>query len=224
MTTVNQGMSVEEIERVVAQRVVNAIEAIAIYEMKTNIARKSMIQTERQEDKVAENASNKRKWKGNHNGSSSQQNKGHKVPRAHTTWPINKKAYAGSLPLCNQCKFHHNGPCTVILARVTTRETEDKSKEKQLEDVPTIRDFPDVFPEDLPGLPRTRQVEISDQSGTWCCICSAGALLINAVRNEKVVRATARTIQQRLIKTQFLTLGSSGLVSQVEGWIVSNEH
>ncbi|GJT51179.1 putative reverse transcriptase domain-containing protein [Tanacetum coccineum] len=51
MTTVNQGMSVEEIERVVAQRVANAIEAIAIYEMKTNMARKSMIQTERQEDK-----------------------------------------------------------------------------------------------------------------------------------------------------------------------------
>ncbi|GKA60150.1 reverse transcriptase domain-containing protein [Tanacetum coccineum] len=113
MTTVNQGMSVEEIERVVAQRVANAIEAIAIYETKTNIARKSMIQTERQEDKVAENASNKRKWEGNHNVISSQQNKGHKVLRAHTTWPINKKAYAGSLPLCNQCKFHHNGPCTV---------------------------------------------------------------------------------------------------------------
>nr|GFA47891.1 hypothetical protein [Tanacetum cinerariifolium] len=35
------------------------------------------------------------------------------VPRAHTTWPINKKAYAGSLPLCNQCKFHHNETCTV---------------------------------------------------------------------------------------------------------------
>nr|GEV20103.1 putative reverse transcriptase domain-containing protein [Tanacetum cinerariifolium] len=108
-------MSVEEIERVVAQRVDNAIEAISIYEMKTNIARKSMSQTERQEDKVAENASNKRKWEGNHNRSSSQQNKGHKVPRAHTTWPIKKKAYAGSLPLCNQCKFHHNGPCTVNL-------------------------------------------------------------------------------------------------------------
>ncbi|GJW49950.1 putative reverse transcriptase domain-containing protein, partial [Tanacetum coccineum] len=79
MTTVNQGMSVEEIERVVAQRVANAIEAIAIYEMKTNMARKSMIQTERQEDKVAKNASNKRKWESNHNGSSSQQNKGHKT-------------------------------------------------------------------------------------------------------------------------------------------------
>ncbi|GJV13065.1 reverse transcriptase domain-containing protein [Tanacetum coccineum] len=113
MTTINQGMSVEEIERVVAQRVANAIEVIAIYEMKTNLARKSMSQTERQEYKVAENASNKRKWEGNHNGSSSQQNKGHKLPRVHTTWPINKKAYAGTLPLCNRCKLHHNGQCTV---------------------------------------------------------------------------------------------------------------
>ncbi|GJT24251.1 reverse transcriptase domain-containing protein [Tanacetum coccineum] len=113
MKTVNQGMSVEEIERVVAQRVANDIEAIFIYETKTNIARKSMIQIERQEDKVAENASNKRKWEGNHNGISSQQNKGHKVLRAHTTWPINKKAYVGSLPMCNQFNFHHNGPCTI---------------------------------------------------------------------------------------------------------------
>nr|GFB35089.1 hypothetical protein [Tanacetum cinerariifolium] len=69
---------------------------------KTNLARKSMSQTERQEEEVAENASNKRKWESNHNGSLSQQNKGHKVPRAHTAWPINKKAYAGSLPLRNQ--------------------------------------------------------------------------------------------------------------------------
>ncbi|GJX54653.1 putative reverse transcriptase domain-containing protein [Tanacetum coccineum] len=31
--------------------------------------------------------------------------------------------------------------------------------EKRLEDVPIVRDFPEVFPEDLPGLPPTRQVE-----------------------------------------------------------------
>ncbi|GJY13730.1 putative reverse transcriptase domain-containing protein [Tanacetum coccineum] len=36
---------------------------------------------------------------------------------------------------------------------------EDKSEEKRLEDVPTVRDFPEVFPEDFPGLPPSRQVE-----------------------------------------------------------------
>ncbi|GJY99888.1 hypothetical protein Tco_0517318 [Tanacetum coccineum] len=39
------------------------------------------------------------------------------------------------------------------------KETGDKSEEKRLEDVPTIRDFPEVFPEDLPGLPPTQQVK-----------------------------------------------------------------
>ncbi|GJW97600.1 putative reverse transcriptase domain-containing protein [Tanacetum coccineum] len=49
--------------------------------------------------------------------------------------------------------------CPVFLENVTTKETEDKSEKKQLEDVPIVRDFPDVFPKDLSGLPLTRQVE-----------------------------------------------------------------
>ncbi|GJY28303.1 hypothetical protein Tco_0404070 [Tanacetum coccineum] len=98
----------------VAQRVANAIEAIAIYETKTNMARKSMSQTERQEDKVAGNASNKRKWENDQNGSTNQQqNKEHKVFKAYAVGPNNKKENDGSLPLCNKCKFHHNGPFTV---------------------------------------------------------------------------------------------------------------
>ncbi|GJS39324.1 putative reverse transcriptase domain-containing protein [Tanacetum coccineum] len=39
------------------------------------------------------------------------------------------------------------------------KEIEDKSEEERLEDVPTEWDFSEVFPEDLPGLPPTRQVE-----------------------------------------------------------------
>ncbi|GKD69428.1 putative reverse transcriptase domain-containing protein, partial [Tanacetum coccineum] len=51
-------------------------------------------------------------------------------------------------------KGHH-----VFLAHVTIKETEDKSGEKRLEDIPIIQDFPEVFPEDLSGLPLTSQVE-----------------------------------------------------------------
>ncbi|GKA20461.1 putative reverse transcriptase domain-containing protein [Tanacetum coccineum] len=49
--------------------------------------------------------------------------------------------------------------CDVFLAHVTIKKVEDKSKEQRLEDVPIVRDFPGVFPEDLPGIPPTRQVE-----------------------------------------------------------------
>ncbi|GJW43499.1 putative reverse transcriptase domain-containing protein [Tanacetum coccineum] len=44
--------------------------------------------------------------------------------------------------------------CPVFLANINTKETEDKSEKKRLEDVPIVQDFPDVFPKDLPGFIR----------------------------------------------------------------------
>nr|GEY41156.1 putative reverse transcriptase domain-containing protein [Tanacetum cinerariifolium] len=51
-------------------------------------------------------------------------------------------------------KYIENG-FELFLAQVT----ETVSKEKRAEDVPVIRDFPEVFPEDLPGLSPPRHVE-----------------------------------------------------------------
>ncbi|GJU63382.1 putative reverse transcriptase domain-containing protein [Tanacetum coccineum] len=39
------------------------------------------------------------------------------------------------------------------------KEEETKIPKRRIEDVPVVRDFPEVFPEDLLGLPPTRQVE-----------------------------------------------------------------
>nr|GFA31883.1 putative reverse transcriptase domain-containing protein [Tanacetum cinerariifolium] len=52
------------------------------------------------------------------------------------------------------CKYVERG-CHLFLAHVT----ESKSKEKRMKDVPVIRDFPEVFPKELLGLPPPRQVE-----------------------------------------------------------------
>ncbi|GJY35727.1 putative reverse transcriptase domain-containing protein [Tanacetum coccineum] len=60
---------------------------------------------------------------------------------------------------CTRTQKYMLKGCQVFLAHVTTKEAEDKSEEKRLEDVPILRDFPEVFPEDLSGLPPTRQVE-----------------------------------------------------------------
>nr|GEY82467.1 putative reverse transcriptase domain-containing protein [Tanacetum cinerariifolium] len=56
---------------------------------------------------------------------------------------------------CIKVRKYIKRGCHLFLAYVT----EDKSKEKRMEDVPVIRDFPDVFPKELPGLPLLRQVE-----------------------------------------------------------------
>ncbi|GKC94264.1 putative reverse transcriptase domain-containing protein, partial [Tanacetum coccineum] len=56
---------------------------------------------------------------------------------------------------CIKARKYVERGCHLFVAHVT----EKKSKEKRLEDVPIIRDFPEVFPDDLPGLPSPRKVE-----------------------------------------------------------------
>nr|GEX54216.1 hypothetical protein [Tanacetum cinerariifolium] len=57
-------------------------------------------------------------------------------------------------------KYHALIVCDEKVVRIPYEdETNDKSEEKRLEDVPIVREFPKVFPEDLPGLPPARQVE-----------------------------------------------------------------
>ncbi|GJX94729.1 putative nucleotidyltransferase, ribonuclease H [Tanacetum coccineum] len=67
----------------------------------------------------------------------------HNIPEC-VTYNI-LKGIEGAVGLC----------CELFLAQVTEQEL----KEKRLEDVPVIRDFPEVFPDELPGLPPPRQVE-----------------------------------------------------------------
>ncbi|GJV01888.1 hypothetical protein Tco_1335457 [Tanacetum coccineum] len=57
--------------------------------------------------------------------------------------------------ICDEKVIHIpiNGETLII------RVMEKKSDEKRLEDIPVVREFPEVFPEDLPGLPPIRQVE-----------------------------------------------------------------
>ncbi|GJT67828.1 putative reverse transcriptase domain-containing protein [Tanacetum coccineum] len=69
-----------------------------------------------------------------------------------------KKSMLSIISCVKSQKYMKKG-CQLFLAQVTVKEAKDKSKEKRLEDVPTVRDFPEVFPEDLPRLPPIRQVE-----------------------------------------------------------------
>nr|GFA19571.1 hypothetical protein [Tanacetum cinerariifolium] len=57
-----------------------------------------------------------------------------------------------SIISCSKTEKYVRKGFPIFLAHITT-------KEKRLEDVPTVRDYPEVFPEDLPGLPPIRPVE-----------------------------------------------------------------
>ncbi|GJS55221.1 putative reverse transcriptase domain-containing protein [Tanacetum coccineum] len=60
---------------------------------------------------------------------------------------------------CSKAQEYMAKGCQVFLAQISAKKEEDKSERKQIGDVPIVRDFPEVFPEDLPGLPPTRPVE-----------------------------------------------------------------
>ncbi|GJS21664.1 putative reverse transcriptase domain-containing protein [Tanacetum coccineum] len=54
---------------------------------------------------------------------------------------------------CMKTQKYIEKGCQVYLAQVTSKKAEDKSEERRLEDVPIVREFLEVFPEDLPRLP-----------------------------------------------------------------------
>ncbi|GKD49886.1 putative reverse transcriptase domain-containing protein, partial [Tanacetum coccineum] len=70
-----------------------------------------------------------------------------------------KKKSTLNIISCVKAQKYMEKGCQLFLAQVTVKENKDESKEKRLEDVPTVRDFPEVFPKDLPRLPPVRQVK-----------------------------------------------------------------
>ncbi|GJY75593.1 putative reverse transcriptase domain-containing protein [Tanacetum coccineum] len=69
---------------------------------------------------------------------------------------------------CIKARKYIERGCQMFVAHVTAK----KSKEKRLKDVPVICDFPEVFPDDLSGLPPPRQVEFRIDFGTEGCTCA----------------------------------------------------
>ncbi|GJU40812.1 putative reverse transcriptase domain-containing protein [Tanacetum coccineum] len=60
-----------------------------------------------------------------------------------------------SLISCIKTERYISRGCQVFIIQVM----EQKSDKKRLEDIPVVKEFSEVFPEDLPGLPHVRQVE-----------------------------------------------------------------
>nr|GFA77738.1 hypothetical protein [Tanacetum cinerariifolium] len=62
-----------------------------------------------------------------------------------------------SIISCTKTEKYVKKGFPIFLAHITTKEVEDKSEKKRLEDVPIVRDFPEVFPEELPVFLRLDQ-------------------------------------------------------------------
>nr|GFA34258.1 putative reverse transcriptase domain-containing protein [Tanacetum cinerariifolium] len=100
---------------------------------------------------------------------------------------------------CTRNQKYIEKGCQVYLAQVMSKKEEDKSKERRVEDVPIVREFPEVFLEDFPGLPLARQVEFQ----------------INLVPGVALVaRALYRLVPAEMqeLSTQLQELSNKGLI------------
>ncbi|GJR24367.1 putative reverse transcriptase domain-containing protein [Tanacetum coccineum] len=124
-----------------------------------------------------------------------------------------------------------NPDSNVVTAHVTTKETEDKSEEKRLEDVPIVRDFPEVFPEDLPArapyrLAPSEMKELSEQlqelsdkgfirpsSSHW------GALVLFVKKKDRSFRMCIdyRELNKLTVKNRYPLLRIDDLFDQLQG-------
>ncbi|GJV88139.1 putative reverse transcriptase domain-containing protein [Tanacetum coccineum] len=79
-----------------------------------------------------------------------------------------------------------------------------------MEDVPVIHDFPEVFSEELPGLPPPRQVEFRIDLVPGAAT-DGNVHRIDARLREKVVGTIARAYYRKELSFEFITVGSTGI-------------
>ncbi|GJW30752.1 reverse transcriptase domain-containing protein [Tanacetum coccineum] len=84
---------------------------------------------------AVKNAENKRKFDNSQKDSRGQQPPfkrqnvgGQNVARAYTAGSNERRVYNGPLPLCNKCKFHHEGPCTVRYGKNDCPKLKDQNR------------------------------------------------------------------------------------------------
>ncbi|GJR83565.1 putative reverse transcriptase domain-containing protein [Tanacetum coccineum] len=147
------------------------------------------------------------------NQNQQQQNKRQNTDRAYTAGSGEKKPYGGSKPLCFKCNYHYEDSVLPNFHQV-------KSYLLECGETVTFQDGSrtNMTPTSFTGRPSNKicYAYILFDTGDD----STGTLSIGPVRNERIVGPTKGAIRQRLYKAQFLTLGSSGLVCQEEGWIM----
>ncbi|GKB30455.1 putative reverse transcriptase domain-containing protein [Tanacetum coccineum] len=110
--------------------------------------------------------------------------------------------------------------CPIFLAHVTTKKAEDKSKEKRPDDVPIVQDFLEVFPEDLPGIPPTCQVEFqidlipgAAPSSPW----GAPVLFVKKKDGSFRMCIDYRELNKLTVKNRYPLPGYDDLFDQIQG-------
>nr|GFA91244.1 putative reverse transcriptase domain-containing protein [Tanacetum cinerariifolium] len=113
------------------------------------------------------------------------------------------------------------GERTVGIAKALKSVKEDEPK---LGDISVVRDFEDVFPEDLFGLPLQRQVEFHIDLVHGATLIAKSPYHLAAFGDARIVWAASRVARQGFHSTKLFTVRSAGVIRQNKGWLASYVH
>ncbi|GJR46583.1 putative reverse transcriptase domain-containing protein [Tanacetum coccineum] len=99
------------------------------------------------------------------------------------------------------------------------KEEKTEIPERRIEDVPVVRDFPKVFPEDLPGLPPTCQVEFHIELIPGAAPVVRAPYHLGTSEDEEPSEQLKELSDKGFIRPKSRSVGSTNLVCQKEGWI-----
>lgn len=119
-------------------------------------------------------------------------------------------------------KFIEKG-CYLFLAHVSAKKGKEMG-EKRIEEVPVVRDFPEVFPDDLPGIPPVRQVEFRIELMPGAAPVARAPYRLAPFELEELSKQLAEFSEKGIYTAKFVTLGSSSAICEKERWIFSHVH
>ncbi|KAJ9547194.1 LOW QUALITY PROTEIN: hypothetical protein OSB04_019737 [Centaurea solstitialis] len=88
------------------------------------------------------------------------------------------------------------------------------TKKEGIADVDVVREFPDIFPEDLPGLPPERQVEFRIDLALGAAPIARAPYRLAPTE----MREMMTTLRKGVHPTEFVAMGSTGPLRQEERW------
>jgi hypothetical protein len=90
------------------------------------------------------------------------------------------------------------------------------------DNIRVVRDFPDVFPEELPGMPPDREVEFVIDLLPGTAPISKRPYRMSIEELKELKKQLMELQEAGYIRLSFLTLGSAGSVCTEEGWITTD--
>ena len=95
----------------------------------------------------------------------------------------------------------------------------DRSQEPaKLEDIPVVNEFPDVFPDELPGLPPDREIEFAIVLAPGTEPVSKAPYRMAPVEMKELANQLQELLEKRSNQTQRIPVGSPGIICQEERW------